>query len=92
MGAAEIEAFLTYLAVEGKVAASIQNQALSAILFLYREVLETELPWLDKLVRAKRPQRLPSRPVQQCRQQTVDAAHLLQRMVARCYLRGAVSR
>ncbi len=59
MGAAEVEAFLTHLAVEGKVAASTQNQALSALLFLYKEVLLIDLPWLDNVVRAKRPQRLP---------------------------------
>jgi integron integrase len=59
MGAPEVTAFLTFLAVEGKVAASTQNQALSALLFLYREVLGVELPWLDDLVRAKRPQHLP---------------------------------
>jgi integron integrase len=59
MGAAEVEAFLTHLAVQGNVAASTQNQALSALLFLYREVLQIELPWLDNVVRAKRPQRLP---------------------------------
>jgi integrase len=59
MGAAEVTAFLTFLAVEGKVASSTQNQALSALLFLYREVLGVELPWLDDLVRAKRPQHLP---------------------------------
>jgi integron integrase len=60
MGAAEAEAFLTHLAVEGSVSASTQNQALSALLFLYREVLGMELPWLDDVVRAKKPQRLPS--------------------------------
>lgn len=60
MGAAEVEAFLTHLAVEGNVSASTQNQALSALLFLYREVLGIELPWLDDVVRAKKPQRLPS--------------------------------
>jgi Phage integrase, N-terminal SAM-like domain len=49
MGAAEITRFLTSLAVEGKVAASTQNQALSALLFLYREVLLQEVPWLDDL-------------------------------------------
>lgn len=54
-----MEAFLTDLAVSGKVAAATQNQALSALLFLYREVLEMDLPWLDKVVRAKRPARLP---------------------------------
>jgi integron integrase len=59
MGAPEITRFLTSLAVDGKVAASTQNQALSALLFLYREVLEVDLPWLDDIVRAKRPQRLP---------------------------------
>lgn len=59
MGQREIEAFLTHLAVEGNVSASTQNQALSALLFLYREVLGLEVPWLDKVVRAKRPQRLP---------------------------------
>jgi Phage integrase, N-terminal SAM-like domain len=47
MGAAEITRFLTSLAVEGRVAASTQNQALSALLFLYREVLQQEVPWLD---------------------------------------------
>lgn len=59
MGAPEVEAFLTHLAVEGRVAASTQNQALSALLFLYREVLAIKLPWLDDVVRAKTPQRLP---------------------------------
>lgn len=59
MGAGEVEAFLTHLAVEGRVAASTQNQALSALLFLYREVLGIQLPWLDQVVRAKQPQRLP---------------------------------
>ncbi len=59
MGAPEVEAFLTHLAVEGRVAASTQNQALSALLFLYREVLGIKLPWLDDVVRAKTPQRLP---------------------------------
>ena len=59
MGAGEVEAFLTHLAVSGRVAASTQNQALSALLFLYREVLEIDLPWLDNVVRAKRPARLP---------------------------------
>jgi integron integrase len=60
MGAGEVEAFLSHLAVEGNVSASTQNQALSALLFLYREILTVELPWLDDVVRAKKPQRLPS--------------------------------
>jgi integron integrase len=59
MGAAEVTAFLTALAVRDNVAASTQNQALNALVFLYREVLGIELPWLDGLVRAKRPQHLP---------------------------------
>ncbi|MEK7715158.1 MAG: phage integrase N-terminal SAM-like domain-containing protein, partial [candidate division NC10 bacterium] len=59
MGAPEVTQFLTSLAVQDKVAASTQNQALGALLFLYREVLGVELPWLDDVVRAKRPQYLP---------------------------------
>jgi len=59
MGAAEVEAFLTHLAVKENVAASTQNQALSALLFLYREVLHQELGPVDAL-RAKRPKRLPT--------------------------------
>lgn len=59
MGAQEVEAFLTHLAVEGNVAAATQNQALSALLFLYREVLDMDLPWLGNMVRAKLPKRLP---------------------------------
>ena len=60
MGAAEVEAFLTHLAIQRKVAASTQNQALSALLFLYKEVLQVELPWLNNVERAKKPQRLPT--------------------------------
>jgi integron integrase len=59
MGGPEVAKFLTSLAVDGQVAASTQNQALSALLFLYREVLEQDLPWLDDVVRAKRSVRLP---------------------------------
>lgn len=59
LGAADVEAFLTHLAVVGKVAASTQNQAKSALLFLYKEVLGLELPWLDDVERAKAPKRLP---------------------------------
>jgi integron integrase len=57
MGNSEINAFLTHLAVDGQVAASTQNQAFSALLFLFREVLQTEFE--VNAVRAKRPQRLP---------------------------------
>jgi integron integrase len=59
MGAPEIEAFLTHLAVDGNVAASTQNQALSALLFLYHEVLHIDLPESINAVRAKKPARLP---------------------------------
>ncbi|MBI1285388.1 MAG: integron integrase [Thiobacillus sp.] len=59
MGAAEIRDFLAHLAVERHVSASTQNQAKSALLFLYREVLKVELPWLDEVVAAKSAKRLP---------------------------------
>lgn len=60
MGPDEMNAFLSHLARRDKVAASTQNQALSALLFLYRHVLDAPLPWLDDLERAKRPARLPT--------------------------------
>jgi integron integrase len=60
LGELHVESFLTRLAVEGNVAASTQNQALAALLFLYREVLGQRLPWMDEIKRAKRPARLPS--------------------------------
>ncbi len=59
LGAPDVEAFLTHLAVERTVAAATQNQAKSALLFLYREVLGTELPWLDHVEKAKTAARLP---------------------------------
>ncbi len=59
MGKEEVEQFLSHLAVERDVAASTQNQALSALLFLYRDVLDIKLAWLDGVVRAKRPKTLP---------------------------------
>ena len=60
MGAPEVARFLTSLAVDGRVAASTQNQALNALLFMYRVVLEVDLPWLDDVVRARRPESLPT--------------------------------
>ncbi len=69
LGAPELEAFLTHLAVDAKVSASTQNQALAAILFLYRAVLEIKLPWLESVVRAKPSTHLPvvlSRDEVQC--------------------------
>jgi len=59
MGEAEVSGFLTHLAREGQVAASTQNQALSALLFLYKEVLKEEIGWLQNVERAKRPARVP---------------------------------
>lgn len=59
LGEVAVTAFLNHLATDRMVAASTQNQALSALLFLYKEALGTELDWLDGLVRAKRPQRIP---------------------------------
>jgi integron integrase len=59
MGAAEVEAFLNDLAVRGQVAAATQNQALAALIYLYRYVLNQELPWLNEIVRARRPRRVP---------------------------------
>ena len=59
MGEAEVARFLSHLAVERHVSASTQNQALAALLFLYREVLDQPVGWIDRIVRAKRPKRLP---------------------------------
>ncbi|HEY0586594.1 MAG TPA: integron integrase [Pseudoduganella sp.] len=60
MGKAEIEEFLTHLAVDRRVAASTQSQAKSALLFLYQKVLKLEVEWLKDVVAAKQPQRLPT--------------------------------
>jgi integron integrase len=60
MGAPEVEGFLSWLATDRCVAASTQNQALAALVFLYRHVLDADLPWLDGLVRARRPTYLPA--------------------------------
>ena len=60
MGAKQVEAFLTMLATERKVSACTHNQALSALLFLYREVLEEDLPWLTDINRLTQVRRIPS--------------------------------
>lgn len=60
MGAKEVESFLTHLATAGNVSSSTQNQALSALLFLYREILGQDLPWMENVIRAKKPKRLPT--------------------------------
>src|SRR2546428_10970608 len=62
MGAPEVTRFLSSLAVQGRVAASTQNQALGALLFLYRDAPELDLPWLDGAVGATRPRRPPRVP------------------------------
>jgi integron integrase len=59
MGGPEVESFLSHLATERHVAAATQAQALAAILFLYKHVLNTDLPWLGNVIRAHRPKRLP---------------------------------
>ena len=59
MGEKEIRVFLTHLVVDKHVSASTQNQALSAILFLYKRVIDVGLDWIDDVVRAKRPKRFP---------------------------------
>jgi integrase len=59
MSAPEVERFLSHLAIEGRVAAATQNQALAAILFLYRDVLELDLPWIENVTRARMPTRVP---------------------------------
>ncbi|MDH0202382.1 integron integrase [Comamonas aquatica] len=59
MGAAEVEEFLTHLAVNRHVSSSTQNQAKAALLYLYKQLLQVDLPWLDEVVQAKRPRRLP---------------------------------
>jgi integron integrase len=59
LGGPEVSAFLTHLAANRNVAAATQNQALAALLFLYKNVLGNELPWLDQIVRSKRPRRIP---------------------------------
>src|SRR5690349_20674611 len=60
LGAPEVSAFLSHLATEEGVAAATQNLALAAVLFLYKQVLEIDLPWLKDVTRAKKPQRLPT--------------------------------
>ena len=60
MGVMDVEAFLTMLANERKVSASTHNQALSAVLFLYREVLNIDLPWLNNIGRPQQTKRIPS--------------------------------
>jgi len=75
MGQHEVSEYLSFLASRRRVAASTQNQALSAILFLYREVLGQDLPWLTDVVRAHEPRRLPTVLT---REEVADVLHELQ--------------
>jgi site-specific recombinase XerD len=82
MRQAEITAFLTHLAVEEHVAASTQNQAYSAILFLYREVLQQPLDFPLDAVRARKPQRLPTVLSQEEVRQLLDQMSGTERLIA----------
>lgn len=84
LGAPEVTSFLTLLATEGNVAAGTQNQALSALLFLYREVLGLKLPWLGDVVRAKRPRRVPTVLSR------AEVSQLLAALEGPCWLMGAL--
>src|SRR5437868_14196873 len=81
LGAADVTRFLSSLAVDRQVSASTQNQALSALVFLYREVLDAPVGWLAALVRAKRPARVP----------VVLTRDEVRRVLARLKGRGAVA-
>lgn len=83
LGAEHVVAFLSSLASDRHVAASTQNQALAAVLFLYREVLGIRLPWMEGIARAKRPRRLPVVLTQ------AEAHALLSRMEGTHALMGA---
>ena len=71
LGAPEVVAFLTYISAERHVSSSTHNQALSALLFLYREVLDVQLPWIVEINRPSRPVRIPTVLTQE------EVAHLL---------------
>jgi integron integrase len=88
MSAPELTRFLSSLAGDGHVAASTQNQALSALLFLYRDVLGQDVPWLDDIVRAKRPQRLPVVLTRDEVRALIRTLHGVPRLMA-CLLYGA---
>jgi len=83
MGADEIEEYLTYLAVERNVAASTQNQALSALLFLYQNVLQKDLERSVDAVHAKKPKRLPTVLTQEEAQQVLTAMSGTHQLIAK---------
>jgi len=82
MGAEEVRTFLSDLAVNQNVAASTQNQALSALLFLYREVLKQDLPWIDNIERAKRPAKVPVVLTPEEARATISKLHGTSRLMA----------
>jgi integrase len=84
MGADEVKGFLSWLAAERDVAAATQNQALHALLFLYKQVLAQDLPWLDGMVRAKRPARMPTVLTEQ------EVARLLAQMDGQLWLMASL--
>jgi integron integrase len=81
LGEADVTAFLTHLAVDARVSASTQNQALAALLFLYRDVLRAPLPWLSNVVPARRPSRLPNVLTREEVRQVVAEVHGVSRIV-----------
>lgn len=85
MSAPDVERFLTHLAVEGRVAAATQNQALAALLFLYRDVLEVDLAWIENVVRARMPVRvpvvLPRQDVQRLLEELDGELHLIAQLL-----------
>lgn len=83
MGPTEIEAFLTHLAVDRNLAASSQNQALSALLFLYREILHKDVQPSVKFLRAKKPKRLPNVLTKAEAQQVLGAMSGTHQLMAR---------
>jgi len=84
MAAPDVERFLTHLAVEGRVAAATQNQALAALLFLYREVLEVDLAWIENVVRARMPARVPVVLPRQDVQRLLEELHGELHLIAHC--------
>ncbi len=85
MSAPEVGRYLTHFAIDRRVSASTQNQALAAILFLYRDVLEIDLPWLENVVRARKPQHIPvvlsRREVQALIAQLDGVVHLIAQLL-----------
>lgn len=90
MASAEIEAFLTHLAVDQQVAASTQNQALSALLFLYRDVLKSSLDLPIDAIRAKRPKRLPTVLTKEETLKAIERLSGTQRLMAKLLYGGGL--